>query len=246
MNFQLFDTVVDIILQDSIDSKDLLRIFKLYENNMIFKRFNICDTKFNIKDYFDLLKTKYKYISFDISNIEYLYDNNTSIYYNISQHNSINFYNFTNLKSIDLNFSYGRYIDDKSINKLYNLEELILKTNKSITDKGIINLNKLKIIHLNDNTNITNKSLINKIDLEDLVLIHNKNINDEGFINITKLKKLNLGYNNNRKLNLNFLKYNNNIEEVILFRKKNLSEDVKNILINLKNVLCLDLQYILY
>ena len=235
MDFQSFDTVVDIILQDSIDSKDLLRIFQIYENNMIFKRFNICDTKFNIKDYFDLLKTKYKYISFDISNIEYLYDNNTSIYYNINQHNFINFYNFTNLKTINLNYSYGRYIDDKSINKLYNLEELILKTNKSITDKGIINLNKLKIIHLNDNTNITNKSLINKIDLEDLVLIHNKNINDEGFINITKLKKLNLGYNNNRKLNLDFIKNNIDLKNIIIYKKKNIAQDIIDIINSINN-----------
>jgi len=84
------------------------------------------------------------------------------------------------------------------------------------------------------------------LDLEYLILIHNKNISDEGFVNIKKLKYLNLGYNNNRKLNLNFLKYNNNIEEVILFRKKNLADDIKNILKNLKSVLCLDLQYILY
>ena len=235
MDFQLFDTVIDIILQDSIDSKDLLKIFKLYENNKILKNFNISDTKFNIKDYFDLLRKEYKYISFDITKIEYLYDNNTNIYYNISCYNSINFYNFTNLKSINLNYSYGRYINDKSINKLYNLEELILKYNKTITDKGLINLNQLKTIHLNNNTNITNKSLINKINLEDLVLIHNKNINDEGFINITKLKKLNLGYNNNRKLNLHFITNNIHLKNIIIYKKKNIEQDIIDIINSINN-----------
>ena len=74
-----------------------------------------------------------------------------------------------------------------------------------------------------------------KIDLEELVLIHNKNINDEGFINITKLKKLNLGYNNNRKLNLDFIKNNIDLKNIIIYKKKNIEQDIIDIINSINN-----------
>ena len=67
--------------------------------------------------------------------------------------------------------------------------------------------------------------IINKNNSEYVKLIFNKKISDYAFINSTKLKYLNLGYNNNRKLNLKFLKHND-LQTLILYKKKNISEDI--------------------
>jgi hypothetical protein len=234
MDVKLFDFVIDLILQDNIDSKYYINILNIYENNEITKLFNISNINIDIIDYFKLLKKKYKYCKFNLNNIQYFCDKyNTNL---INDNYKINFYAFNNLKSINLKFSYGRCIEDSSISNLYNLEELILHNNKLLSDKGLINLNKLTKLHLKHNTNITNKSIINKNNLEELVLIHNKNINDEGFINITKLKKLNLGYNNNRKLNLEFIKFNPNLEEIHIYKKKKLNINIINIINNINNL----------
>lgn len=234
MNLKLFEFVINnIIFRDEINSHYLIKIIEFYK--IYNKKINIdlSNIIFNIND---IQKLKdYKLLNSD-SQINSIY------YHGFNDITNLNCYK--NLKTLDLEFN--RSIKDQHINKLYFLEKLSLPKNKLLTNKGIINLKKLKYIDLSFNKNITNKSISNKLDLEYLILIHNKNISDEGFVNIKKLKYLNLGYNNNRKLNLNFLKYNNNIEEVILFRKKNLADDIKNILKNLKSVLCLDLQYILY
>jgi len=208
MNLKLYEFVINnIILSDKIKSYYVIKIinfYKLYNKNI---NINLSNIIFNIND---INKIKdYKLLN-NNNLINYIY------YQGSNNITNLNCYN--NLKNLDLEFN--RNIKDEYINKLYFLEKLSLPKNKLLTDKGIINLTKLKYIDLSFNKNITNKSIYNKIDLENLILIHNKKINDQGFINIKKLKYLNLGYNNNRGLNLNFLRYNNNIEEVILFRKK--------------------------
>ena len=50
-------------------------------------------------------------------------------------------------------------------------------------------------------------------------------ISKNKLIRTKKLKYLNLGYNNNRKLNLKFLKHND-LQTLILYKKKNISEDI--------------------
>ena len=234
MDFKLIEFVINnIILRDEINSYYLIKIIEFYKIYNKKVNINISNINFNI-EHIEILKEVY--LNFDNKQIQNIYHQGFNEITNINL--------FTNLKKLDLEFN--RNIKDCHINNLYSLEKLSLPRNKLLTNKGIINLIKLKYIDLSFNKNINNEAIQNKTNLEYLKLIHNKKINDDAFINIRTLKYLNLGYNNNRKLNLNFLKYNNNIEEVILFRKKNLSEDVKNILRNLKNVLCLDLQYILY
>ena len=234
MNLKLFEFVINnIIFRDEIDSYYLIKIIEFYK---------IYNKKINI----DLSN-----IIFNVNDIQKLKD--YKLLNNNSQIKSIYYQGFNNIKNLNiyknlkiLDLEFNRSIKDQHINELYSLEKLSLPKNKLLTNKGIINLKKLKYIDLSFNKNITNKSISNKLDLEYLKLVHNKNINDEAFVNIKNLKYLNLGYNNNRKLNLNFLKYNNNIEEVILFKKKNLADDILDILKNLKSVLCLDLQYFLY
>ena len=234
MDFKLIEFVINnIILRDEINSYYLIKIIEFYKIYNKKVNIDISNINFNIEH---IEKLKKIYLNFDNNQIHNIYHQGFNEIIDVN--------NFTNLKKLDLEFN--RNIKDCHIKNLYSLEKLSLPKNKLLTNKGIINLNELKYIDLSFNKNINNEAIKNKKNLEYLKLIHNKKINDEAFTNIKKLKCLNLGYNNNRKLNLNFLKYNNNIEEVILFRKKNLSEDVKNILINLKNVICLDLQYTLY
>lgn len=172
--------------------------------------------KFNFYD-IDYFKNNYNFTNNDIY---YIYEN-TLIYSRIPIYNNIN--KFRNLKALIM--YNDRDLCDNDIKNLIKLEQLVLPKNRLLTDKSIKNLDKLKVLELDANKNITNISLINKIDLRILKMVHNKKINDDGFINLKKLKYLNLGYNNNRKLNLKFLKHND-LQTLILYKKKNISEDI--------------------
>lgn len=231
MNLELLNFIINnIILRDKINSYKLLQILEIYK---LYNKKNIEIDLSNIEiNILHLNKILMIYNNLDIKQITNIYGND---YQNIPCiFDNLNYFN--NLKII--NFEHNRTIMDLNINKLYNLEEIILPKNKLITNKGLKNLNKLFKIDLSNNTNIDNNALIDKIDLEYLKLVHNKKINDEAFINIRKLKSLHLGYNNNRKLNLDFIKNNENLKEVILFRKKKISDEIIELLKNMDNVIC--------
>ena len=230
MDIKLFEFVVNnIILRDEIYSNYLLKIMNFNKKNNKSTIINISNINFDIEDI-----EKFKNFNIHIKNNDISY----ITYHGLKASNNLNKY--SNLKEI--NFKFDRSIQDLYINKLYNLEKIFLPKNKFITNKGIINLEKLKYIDLSSNKNINNASILNKTNLEYLKLINNKKINDDAFINIKELKYLNLGYNNNRKLNLNFLKFNKNIEEVLLFKKKKLPNDVINILRDLKDAVFIGIE----
>ena len=236
MDFELFNFVVNnIIKYDKISSIHLIKIIYLYKKYNKKLSYDISYVNIDLDHLHMIINDK------SINNIQdYIYnpnkiiDNITYLYsdYLINKH--LNYNIFTNLKV--LNFINDRIISNNHIKNLYNLEELILPKNKIITDIGLINLNNLKIINLKHNTNITNNSLINKTKLEKLTLVYNKNINDEAFTNIKNLTYLNLGYNNNRKLKLYFLKNNLNLREIILYKKKNIDNDILEIINNIKKI----------
>lgn len=182
----------------------------------------------------------------DINNKNLDYD---TIYKILDTYNIYNTYCISNLQNLnvfsnlkELNFVNNRNIDDYSIQKLTKLEKLVLPKNKLITNKGLLNLKKLKYLDLSVNTNIDDKSIINKTNIEYLKLVFNKKITDKAFINIKKLKYLNLGYNNNKNLKLNFLENNKYLTEIILYRKKNLSNNVVDKIKTIKNINCYQLQ----
>ena len=243
MNFQLFNFVTNNIILRDINSYNLLKIILLYNSNNLNQyllHLNLNNIDFEVKDLnkiFNIFKNNN--IKLELDNIYYLTDYHNSYFYNSL--NNINYYlfNFKNLISID--FHLNRDLKDNDISKLVNLEILKLPKNKFITNKGLLNLNKLETIDLSANTNINNEALINKLNLKELTLIHNKNIDDNAFINITKLELLNLGYNNNRRLKLDFIKNNKKLQKVILFRKKNISNEIVDFLKQMEHVICYQL-----
>lgn len=217
MNHNLFNYTFLLLSNHKIHSDFIIKNFN--------KKFNLnnFDIIFNLKN-IEFFQDKYNY-----TNIINIIDNSlfySRIYYN-------NLYNYSNLQI--LNIHNDRYINDTDIIHLNNLKELILPKNKLITDIGLQFLNKLEILNLEINKNITNKSLINKIELRKLILKHNKKIDDSGFINMKKLKYLNLGYNNNKKLKLNFIK-NNHLDTLILYKKKNIEQDIKFLIKSINNI----------
>lgn len=231
MNIYLFNFVIkNIILNDIFESIYLLKIIDIYIKNNIIIKLDISNINWNLHDLYKIMNDKLliKNYILNIKDLRYL-----NTLESLSIH--IDYNEFKNLRVI--NFINDRTLSDSNIYNLNNLEELLLPRNKKITDKGLINLNNLKILNLEYNKNITNKSLLNKLELEKLILIYNKKINDEGFINIKKLKELNLGYNNNRKLKLEFIKNNPNLQEIILYKKKNISNDIIDIINSKENSL---------
>lgn len=222
----------NFLLNETINSKLLLKIIDIYKNNNISLKyllnhcnFNLDYVFFELEDfnyYYQIINNHYNNNFIKYLDIKHLNDYNC--FYNMPQNNIINFNFYSNLKT--LNLIENRELRDNHIKYLTNLNELVLPKNKLITDKGIINLNKLKYIDLSHNKNITNLSIKNKLKLEKIVLLYNQNINDYGFVNINNLKSINLGYNKNKHLNLEFIKNNKNLEELCIFEKK-LNEDIK-------------------
>lgn len=227
MNKNLLNYTKLVLYNHIINSQDLKKFIELLNNFNIDYNINNFDIEYNLDD-IEYYKENYNIQNENIMNIS----DSKILFYQLDVLYKWDINKFTNLKSlIILN---DRYIQDKYIKLLNNLETLILPKNKLLTDKSIKDLNNIRVLELNYNKNITNLSLVNKKNLQKLSLVFNKKINDEAFKKITSLESLNLGYNNNRKLNLEFLKYNNNIRTLILYRKKNISEEIKNIIENIE------------
>ena len=268
-NFDLFKYITDnFIIGDCNNTKYPIPSMYLIKIMYIYKcYYNQHELEFCINEYFNIfhnIKFNFK----DIITITNLVDknckNNTKIdinqflckikdicdyenYYDFCQDSRLKYLNnYSELRCID--FQYNRAIKDNMICNLRKLEILRLPKNKFITDKGIRGMgDTLTELDLSANKNITNCGLKNLVHLQHLKLLHNKNISDDAFEKMTKLSSVNLGYNNRRDLQLNWVKMNPNLNEIILYVKSNISkeiiEKIKNM--NCNNILCkqLDIFY---
>jgi hypothetical protein len=107
-----------------------------------------------------------------------------------------------------------------------NMRHLILPHNKNVTDLGIAIMHELKTINLAYNKMITNNGLLYKPNLEKVILKHNQKVYDDGFRDTTMLKVLDLGYNIHPRLSLSFLLHNKCLEELYIYRKRNIDVNI--------------------
>jgi len=220
----LLNYVSLVLANHNITSDNLLKFIKIMNKYNINFNINDFEIKYNIIDVHYIIEN----YNLNKNNIIHIEDY-TSHYFKID----FDFNTFTNLRTLII--TNDRYITDSDIRLLNNLEILMLPKNKLLTDKSIKNLNNLRVLDLNYNRNITNISIINKTKLKYIKLIHNKKITDDGFKNIHTLEYVNLGYNNNRELKLQFL-IRNNFNTLILLKKKNISNEIKNLIRNIKRL----------
>jgi hypothetical protein len=223
--------VTEEIILDSdekITSSSLIEIIKLYKKlkMKIGVNLNYEKIEFKIKDINNILNNSYKYLEIlDINrrelieNIKIIKDKNIR-----EEKICIRIKNFISLK--ELSIDYDREIRNEDIKNLKNLEILELPKNMLISNIGIKNLNNLKKLNLKSNENIKDEYLRGKNLMEELTLVNNKNISDNGLRCMSNLRYLNLGYNNNKELRLEFIK-DIKLETLIIYKKKNISEEIK-------------------